>query len=71
MRAEIRAESPASGPYEGTVRVVDPLVDAASGRFSIEVELENPDHEIPAGLKCNARFPELQAAPEAGVAGPP
>lgn len=55
-RAEISTELPVGGSYEGTVTAVDPIIDAASGRFAVELELPNPDHEIPAGLHCRMRL---------------
>ena len=54
MRAEIRPE--ASGVFNGTVSIVDRVVDAASGTFGVRVELPNPDHRLPGGLKCRVRF---------------
>src|SRR5882672_2870146 len=39
------------------VKVVDPVVDAASGTIGIRLELPNPKHELPAGTKCWVRFP--------------
>ena len=54
MRAEIRPE--ASGVFNGTVSIVDRVVDAASGTFGVRVELPNPDHRLPGGLKCRIRF---------------
>lgn len=54
MRAEITPE--ASGVFNGTVSIVDRVVDAASGTFGVRVELPNPDHRLPGGLKCRVRF---------------
>ena len=54
MRAEITPE--ASGVFHGTVSIVDRVVDAASGTFGVRVELPNPDHRLPGGLKCRVRF---------------
>lgn len=39
----------------GRIRQVDPVIDAASGTFSITVELANPGNRIPAGLSCALR----------------
>lgn len=39
----------------GRVRQVDPVIDAASGTYSISVELSNPGHRVPAGLTCALR----------------
>ncbi len=54
MRAEITPE--ASGVFNGTVSIVDSVADAASGTFGVRVELPNPDHRLPGGLKCRIRF---------------
>ena len=40
------------------VLVVDPVVDAASGSLRVRLGLPNPDHAIPAGLRCRVRFIE-------------
>jgi len=46
------------GPsYTGTVRIVDRIIDAASGTFGVQVEISNPELALPAGLKCRVRFP--------------
>lgn len=57
MRAEVVPEAPLTGTYEATVRVVDPVVHAASGTFGVRLELANPDRRLPAGIKCRVRFP--------------
>lgn len=56
MAAEITSESPVNGRYTGRIKIVDRLIDAASGTFGLFVELPNPKHEIPAGIKCRADF---------------
>lgn len=56
MTVEIVPESPISGRYIGRVKIVDRLIDAASGTFGVFVELPNPKYEIPAGIKCRADF---------------
>jgi multidrug efflux pump subunit AcrA (membrane-fusion protein) len=38
------------------VTVVDPIVDAASGTFTIRLEMPNPGNRVPAGLKSKVRF---------------
>ncbi len=43
------------------VKLVDGLIDAASGTFGVQLELPNPDRAIPAGLHCEVNF----------AAGPP
>ena len=55
-RAGVDAEVPLTGRYTGSVTIVDRVVDAASGTFGVRLELPNPKGEIPAGIKCRARF---------------
>jgi len=50
---------PEFGEYENLIAkvvVVDKVIDAASGTFSVRLELDNKDHTIPGGLKCSAKF---------------
>ena len=55
-RASVRPEEPVRGEHMGRVKIVDNVVDAASGTFGIRIELENKDHTLPSGLKCKVRF---------------
>jgi len=59
VTAEVRPEQPVGGRYTATVTVVDQVFDAASGTIGIRLELPNPDYAIPAGLKCQVRFPGI------------
>jgi RND family efflux transporter MFP subunit len=52
--AEIRPEAPLTGTWRATVKVVDRVIDAASGTFRVRLELPNPRGEVPAGVKCSA-----------------
>jgi RND family efflux transporter MFP subunit len=54
--ANVDAEAPLSGRYQARVAIVDRVVDSASGTFGVRLELPNPKGEIPAGVKCRARF---------------
>ncbi len=56
MKAVVEPEAPAGGSYTGKVEIVDPIIDAASGTFTVRVKLPNPKHRIAAGLKCRVRF---------------
>jgi RND family efflux transporter MFP subunit len=56
QRAEIEPEPPFSKVVVANVKVVDRVVDAGSGTFRVRLELPNPDHRLPAGLKCTVRF---------------
>ena len=55
-KAEVVTESPVAGRYAATVRIVDKVVDSASGTFGVRLELQNPKGDIPAGVKCRVRF---------------
>jgi RND family efflux transporter MFP subunit len=59
IMAEVRPEQPVGGRYDATVTVVDQVFDAASGTIGVRLELPNPDHALPAGLKCRVRFPGI------------
>jgi membrane fusion protein (multidrug efflux system) len=54
--ASVLPEAPVGGNHAAKVIVVDPVVDAASGTFGVRLELPNPEHAVPAGLKCRVRF---------------
>jgi RND family efflux transporter MFP subunit len=58
MRAQVMPEAPVGGVYTARLKVVDRVVDAASGTFGVRLELPNPGHRLPAGLKCRVRFGE-------------
>ena len=52
----IRPEPPFKGTYKATVRVVDRVMDPASGTFGVRLELPNPDGSISAGVRCSVEF---------------
>ena len=56
QRALVSPEEPIGGVYEATVKVVDPIVDAASGTFRIRLELPNEDFKVPSGVRCRVQF---------------
>ena len=56
MRATVEPEFPEDRVYMATVKIVDKVIDAASGTFGVRLELPNPDHAIPGGLHCQVRF---------------
>jgi RND family efflux transporter MFP subunit len=51
---QIRTEAPFNKSFQAVVRVVDPVIDSASGTFGIRLEAPNPRQEIPLGIKCSA-----------------
>lgn len=56
MSAEVYPEDPIGGKYAARVTVVDQVFDAASATIGIRLDLANPKHDLPAGLKCRVRF---------------
>lgn len=58
MQAEVRPEAPVGGVYTAKVKIVDQVIDAASGTFGVRLELPNPGYKLPAGLKCTVIFSE-------------
>ena len=50
---------PEFGEYEDLIAevvVVDKVIDAPSGTFSVRLSLPNPKQSLPGGLKCQARI---------------
>jgi len=39
-----------------SVVVVDKVIDAASNTFGVRLQLDNPDYEIPGGIRCDINF---------------
>lgn len=56
QKALVMPEAPVGGRYETAVKLVDKVVDAASGTFGVRLELRNRRFEIPAGVRCRVRF---------------
>jgi hypothetical protein len=55
-RAEIVPEPPLDRARTAEVATVAPLIDGPSGTFGARLLLPNPDHDLPAGLRCHVRF---------------
>jgi RND family efflux transporter MFP subunit len=55
-QALVLPEQPVGGRYSATVKVVDRVIDAASGTFGVRLELPNRNRAIPAGARCRVRF---------------
>jgi RND family efflux transporter MFP subunit len=53
---EIVPELPSRSGHTAVVRSVDRLVDAASGTFTVVAEMPNRQLDVPAGIRCKARF---------------
>ena len=57
MQAKVVPEAPIRGSYTAEVKIIDKVIDAASGTFGIRLQLPNPNYRLPAGLKCKVIFP--------------
>lgn len=49
----VTPELPNTEAQTATVRIVDPMLDAASNTFRITLDLPNPKQTIPAGARCS------------------
>ena len=58
MKAKVIPEAPIGGQYMAEVKIVDRVIDAASGTVGVRLELPNPNYRLPAGLKCKVIFPD-------------
>jgi len=56
QKATVMPEAPVGGHYNTSVKVVDKVIDAASGTFGVRLELHNRKGEIPAGVRCRVQF---------------
>ena len=56
QHAQVYPEQPVGGNYDAIVKIVDRLIDAASGTFGVRLQLPNPNYRIPAGIKCRVKF---------------
>ena len=56
QRVDVVPEQPMHGHYAAKVRVVDKVIDAASGTFQVQIDLPNPEDALPGGLRCTVRM---------------
>ncbi len=56
MTATVMPAAPVEGKYTAKVKIVDKVVDAASGTYGVRLELPNPDRKLPAGIKAKVVF---------------
>ncbi len=66
----VRPELPGAAPVQAQIRQVDRVLDAASNSFRVRLSLPNPDHRLPAGLRCKADLPGAPAAGTAAAGAP-
>jgi RND family efflux transporter MFP subunit len=60
--AIVEPEAPVGGQHRAQVRIVDQVVDAASGTFGIQLEIANADNAVLAGLRCQVKFLPREAS---------
>lgn len=46
-------------PQKATIKVVDRVLDAASGTYGVRLELPNPQGQLPGGIRCQVEFSEV------------
>jgi RND family efflux transporter MFP subunit len=71
--ATVQPNEPVGGERQARVSVVDQVFDPASGTFGVRLELANPTHDLPAGLRCRVTFKvgdEAGASAASGAAAP-
>jgi RND family efflux transporter MFP subunit len=68
--AMVTPEMPVGGAHEAVVKIVDPILDAASGTFRVRLEIPNDDFSLISGLRCQVRFLDKMASPKTAPASP-
>lgn len=59
------------GRYPASVKVVDKVIDAASGTFGVRLELPNGKGSLPGGIRCQVEFEDIKAIePKIGKRAP-
>lgn len=56
MEARVTLQAPVGSEHTAKVKVVDRVVDAASGTFGVRLQIPNKKLDIPAGLRCRVEF---------------
>lgn len=50
--------------HDGSVEVVDEVIESASGTYRVTLEIPNPDLSIPSGMRCELQHPAFQSDSE-------
>jgi len=67
---EVLPEVPAGTRLSAKVKVIDRVLDAASGTYGVRLELPNAQRRVPAGIRCKAIFPGIDSAGMGKVRAP-
>ena len=62
MLADVVPEIPGKTRYVGKVKIIDRVINAASGTFVVFLEMPNAKHDVPTGAKCRAEFAGIENA---------
>ncbi len=62
MEMRITPDFPAAAPRLAKVVLVDKVIEGASNTFRARLTLPNAGNRLPAGLRCRAELPQLDAA---------
>ena len=68
--ATVIPDVPAGSRYSAVVKVVDTVLDAASGTFGVRLEIQNRSKKIPAGIHCKVSFAQLDPSASSGTKAP-
>lgn len=60
-RVSVLPELPGAVAHSARIVQVDHMIDAASNTFRIRLDLPNPGNKLPAGARCKAELPTLDA----------
>ncbi|MBT8429115.1 MAG: efflux RND transporter periplasmic adaptor subunit [Gammaproteobacteria bacterium] len=63
MYAEVWSDNVEGESWHAKVSRVDQVADVASGTFGVRLTMPNPDHNIPAGLRCRMQLVEKPVTP--------
>ncbi|HEX5805459.1 MAG TPA: efflux RND transporter periplasmic adaptor subunit [Macromonas sp.] len=53
-------------PHKAAIKIVDRVVDAASGTYGVRLELPNPKGQLPGGVRCQVEFADLNGVAVVG-----
>jgi RND family efflux transporter MFP subunit len=59
QNAEVTPGIPGARTIQAKVVAIDQVFDAPSGTFGVRLALRNAGEKLPAGIRCKARFPDI------------
>jgi membrane fusion protein, heavy metal efflux system len=67
MEFKVVPQLPNIPTLDAKVTLVDKLIDGASNTFRVRAEIQNPNSEIPSGLRCKVELPETEVQNSASI----